>query len=557
MPLKIGLFACELLYPDMPPHLGMCLFVNDLRQAGADVQPYLVHISETHRIPAIAEKEGFDLVAMESIFPLQAVRRIKQELGRTPVLVGGVNALTLFLHSPVEYAVVGPGRRAFLALVDALSGAGSLDSVPGLFHRVPGGKVDHSGIEGPWDVHGEVLPYHPEFRWTYVGPGHRGDVSLKLPAVVPEFGCHYARPSSQNELFSDLPPHPILGDPSLLPRAREALERQISNGSRGCSFCVFRNQETSVLPVDQTVALVLEQVRHLREVWRTNDIYIQSENPFRFLEPLVEQLLSLGLRPDLLTVRTTPALLVRHRERLERCIARLAADGGRLQIMQLGFESFVQRHLDLFNKGTTVEVNIEACRILRALHRRFGPEVVEGFRGHGLILLHPWSTLEDLRENLEIIDREAPFLRHAISVGSRLTLYNEFTPIFRKAMADRLVRRSTTGFGWDFRFRDPRMEALPPLTGRLTDSVARLAGATGPGEEDRFKRISLASQFELMASAAEWIGMNGLDRIPADREELPGDLLDTVQRVARRWIETSGGSHPGGPPPGNGEGSTT
>lgn len=557
MPLKIGLFACELLYPDMPPHLGMCLFVNDLRRAGVDVRPYLVHVSEIRRIPAIADKERFDLVAMESTFPLQAVRRVKQELGRTPVLVGGVNALTLFLHSPVEYAVAGPGRRAFLALVEALSGKGSLDRVPGLFHRVPGGKVDHSGHEGSWDVRGEVLPYRPEFRWNYIGPGRRGDVSLKLPAVVPEFGCHYARPSSSNELFKDLPPHPILGDPSLLPRAREALARQISGGSRGCSFCVFRNQETSVLPVDETVDLVLGQVRYLRETWRTNDVYLQSENPFRFLEPLVSRLLEQGLEPGLVTIRTTPALLVRHRELLERCIARLAAEGGRLQIMQLGFESFVQCHLDLFNKGTTVATNIEACRILSAMHRRFGPQVVQGFRGHGLILLHPWTTLEELLENLAVIDREAPFLRSAISVGSRLTLYNEFTPIFRKAMAERLVRRSTAGFGWDFRFRDPRMEALLSLVGRLTDQVARLAGASGPGDADRFKRVSMASQFDLMRTAAEWIEEHGLDTIPPETGELPEELLGTVKQVARHWIETGGGPTADEPWPDNEGGSTT
>ena len=141
MPLRIGLFACELLYPDTPPHLGMCLFVNDLRESGAEVHPFLVNIAEAGRIPFIAREHKLDLVAMESIFPLQAVRRIKEGLGKTPLVLGGVNALTLFLHSPAEFAIVGPGRRAMAALVKALTGEGSLGQVPGLFHRVTGGKL--------------------------------------------------------------------------------------------------------------------------------------------------------------------------------------------------------------------------------------------------------------------------------------------------------------------------------------------------------------------------------------------------------------------------------
>ncbi len=543
MPLKIGLFACELLYPDTPPHLGMCLFVNDLRDAGVECHPYLVNIAEAERIPSIAREKQLDLVALESIFPLQAVRRIKGELGKTPMLLGGVNALTLFLHSPAEYAVVGPGRRAILALVSALCGKGTLDQVPGLFHRVPGGKVDHSGIDGVWDVRAEILPYRPEFRWTYVGPGRSRGVSLKLPAVVPEFGCHYARPAAQNELFRNLPPHPVLNDPSLLPRARQALTRQIETGSRGCSFCVFRNQETRLLPVDETVDLVLEQALHLREQWKTSDVYIQSENPFRFLEPLVNKAIDQGVAPARLYIRSTPALLVRHRELLERCITRLSATGGRMQIMQLGFESFVQRHLDIFNKGATVEENIEACRILRGLHQRFGPQAVEGYRGHGLILLHPWCRLEELRENLEIIEQEAPFLRTAISVGSRLTLYNEFTPIFRKAMADGLVRRSTAGFGWDFRFEDPRMEVLVPLTGRMAGALATLVRGRKPGDEDLVRRASTRSQFQLMTAAADWIEENSADTMKARAENLPDALQEVVDRIGNQWSDTAGTLH--------------
>lgn len=540
MPLKIGLFACELLYPDTPPHLGMCLFINDLRDAGVEVHPYLVNIAQADRIPDLAREQELDLVAMESIFPLQAVRQIKKALGETPMLLGGVNALTLFLHSPAEYAVVGPGRRAMLALVNALSGKGSLDQVPGLFHRVPGGKVDHSGIDGDWDVKAEILPYRPDFRWTYVGPKRSRQVSLKLPAVVPEFGCHYARPSAKNELYQNLPPHPVLQDPSLLPRAREALARQIEAGSRGCSFCVFRNQETRVLPVNETVDLVLEQANHLRTQWKTNDLYIQSENPFRFLEPLVEKAIAEGIPPHRLYIRSTPALLVRHRELVERCIVQLVAVGAKLQIMQLGFESFVQRHLDIFNKGATVEDNIEACRILQHLHQRFGPQAVEGFRGHGLILLHPWCSLEELLENLATIEREAPFLRTAISVGSRLTLYNEFTPIFRKAMAERLVRRSTSGFGWDFRFEDPRMEAMLPLSVGMSESLLNLLQEHRPGDEDLARRASTGAQFELMGAAARFLLENGADKIGAERGELPDPLRQTVERIGNQWAGING-----------------
>ena len=65
-----------------------------------------------------------------------------------------------------------------------------------------------------------------------------------------------------------------------------------------------------------------------------------------------------------------------------------------LEFLIVGIESFVQRQLDFFNKRVTVEENIKAIKIIQEKNL----DVFFGF-----ILLDPYSTIEEVIENLTVL----------------------------------------------------------------------------------------------------------------------------------------------------------
>jgi len=77
-----------------------------------------------------------------------------------------------------------------------------------------------------------------------------------------------------------------------------------------------------------------------------------------------------------------------------------------------------------------------------------------------MILLHPWTTLAGLRDNLSAVREDAPFLQEDLAPTSRLALYSEVLPLFWKAQDDGLVEPSDEEFGWQWRFSDPHVDEL-------------------------------------------------------------------------------------------------
>ncbi|HWN82841.1 MAG TPA: hypothetical protein VNM87_12140, partial [Candidatus Udaeobacter sp.] len=193
MPLRIGFFQFELSHPNNAPHIGMCLIAPDLIQDGHELEAYLVGARSVPELTRLIQDRGYDLIGLDSIFPIDVVNLIKDTFPDLPMVVGGVNALALFLSSAADLAVVGPGRRAIRALAQVVAAPEgdlprwpldpeTLRSIPNLFFRLgrhqpadAGGPsdptargalsreavsrpIDHSGVIRRWDVEEEVLP---------------------------------------------------------------------------------------------------------------------------------------------------------------------------------------------------------------------------------------------------------------------------------------------------------------------------------------------------------------------------------------------------------------
>src|SRR5262249_21083530 len=133
---------------------------------------------------------------------------------------------------------------------------------------------------------------------------------------------------------------------------------------------------------------------------------------------------------------------------------------------------------DLFNKGVTVEENVRALEVLRAIKRDFG-DACDTMHGHGMIFLTPLATLEDLRENLRMMKLHAPEMLRLLSFGSRLTLYSEIQPLYQLLDRMGLVVPSDEEFGFTYRFRDPRIDDFLAGDRWLVEAVTRAIAASG------------------------------------------------------------------------------
>jgi len=508
MTFRIGLFQFELSHPNNAPHMGSCLIAPDLIADGHEVDACLVGC---HHVPDLLrriDERGYNLIGLDSIFPINVVNQIKDAFPRLPLVVGGVNALALFLASTADLAVVGPGRRAMRALAGTLAAGTSLSAVPNLFFRIgehparresgegisagevtggedPGGAaarpIDHSGTTRRWDVREEVLPYEPHLDWDYLGTGRDPAAGRHLLSVVPEFGCPYMEdalvlPEFEAIEAGESAGH-LLDHLRLSPRAEAAMQPFVEN-TRGCSFCVFRFQDFTIMDAERTVDIVLTQIRHLHRITGARDFSLQTENPFRILRLLVTRLQAEGPAVERIAIRTFASVLLAKADEFRRVLEVARAGGMQLVLQQVGFENFDQRHLDIFNKGISVEENLRAARLLSELKHEFA-DTIEPFTGHGLILFDPWTTIEDLDRNVRAIEQDAPFLMPAVGINSKLVFYDPFNPIYRKARKEGLVVPSSHDYGWDFRFADSRTTDFVQMVLALERRLHRRLAAAG------------------------------------------------------------------------------
>jgi radical SAM superfamily enzyme YgiQ (UPF0313 family) len=512
MPLRIGFFQFELSHPNNAPHIGMCLIAPDLVADGHEVEAYLVGVRSVPDLVRLLADRRYDLVGIDSIFPIDVVNELKDTFPDLPLVVGGVNALALFLSSAADLAVVGPGRRAIRALAASLAAAKAagvapdIRSVPNLFFRVgphdpqaAGGDgvgrgalavaavarpIDHSGTIRKWDVEEEVLPYAPLLEWGYLGSGRDPGAGRRLLSLVPEFGCPYQEDALAMPSFAGVErgesPAALLAHLDLRPRAVEAMRPFLANNG-GCSFCVFRFQDYTLIDVERTVDILLVQVRELQARVGVRDFSLQTENPFRLLRPFLSRLVHDGIPVERLAIRTIATILLAKVDEFRRALAIAQEHGIQIVLQQIGFENFDQEHLDLFNKGITVAENRRAARLLSELKAEFG-DAIEPFSGHGLILFDPWTTLESLERNIAAIEADAPYLKPAIGLQSKLVFYDPFNPIFRRARNDGLVVPSPHDYGWDFRFADPRTTDFVQMCLALERHLAKRVGDRAGGE---------------------------------------------------------------------------
>ena len=462
----------------------MCLYASDLTDCGHSVSCALVHPSALD--DAAREYAGnCDLLVLDSIFPFALVRRLVESIGAITV-VGGHNALQHALRGENDITLVGPGRAALRNLAAAFDEGRALRGLPGTWFRRKDGVIDCGPLLSPPSVHDELLPFTPNMDWRYFGPPRAPESNLRIPSVIAEFGCVYNRSALDDGGFY-ANTRPRLPDLPLSEAAEHAIQTQFIASEGGCTFCTLRYMPHTT--TGSAIELLMVQARTLLTMG-ARGLSLQSEHPLPYLPAFLSALSDepqLAKRCEELHIRTIPWLLLRNREALEQAIRSCDELGIRLHLGQVGFEAFDDTSLGVFHKGISAADNRTAARMLGELSESYVGRF-NGIDGHGLVLLHPWSSPASLKTNLDALTNDAPWLLSSVRPESRIELYCEWTPLFWKAWDEGLVIEAPNRFGWDFQFADPLcaelVAAWSSILGSMgdkgrTQGAAVLAGILG------------------------------------------------------------------------------
>jgi len=454
------------------PHLSMALLHSDLKsRSDVDVHPARVGLDNTAAGLDFLEEGRFDLVVMDCRFPVVFPSQIKERLPGALVVVGGLGFYNMLTKGRSDFAITGPGRTALSRLIDMLTGrAGArIEDVPNLFCWIdrptsgvgPGeGPIDYSGLDCGYDLNREIEPFTPDFDFPLVGMETQQELIqagvMAPPAVVAEFGCpHKGFAMARGLPRPDLEPVEAI----FTERGRKKIMGIMDERWKGgCSFCVY--QKAPILSVSNTVDTLMSQVEYLQASQGFTSFSVQSEEPFRFLIPFMERLVASDLAVDQLFIRGRAASFHRRRAKLEQALDLARESSITLAGWQIGYESFCQPQLDLYNKGTAAEENLSVVQFTRELARLNPQQYLNLTTTHGMILFNPWTTFEMLKEDFEVIRRYMPErLVHSPVIGSTLELFDPFLPLYQKIRMEGLLRKNDTGTD-DFRMADPTMEVL-------------------------------------------------------------------------------------------------
>ena len=494
------------------------------RAVDADVSAQLVRWLVEHRIDLVVADRilaGEPFVQWKAQCPASRMLLLPPPEGMGRVMAGDAAIAHALYQRRRESGEIGDEvRRAFaLWLASGIASPTDVD-IPGLSPVRDG--VTEPPLRPLIEVSGgPPLDYQPVVEHEVIAAA--GGVAI-TPAPYTVFGnggCPYSRDVTQAKPYRDLP----TGELSELLR-------------KGCAFCTMGG-DYDKRSDEETVASVLRQVAYLTEhLPKPHAFVLTDQHPLRYLPRLLARAAERGVRDVTWLLETRADWLVEHRAALAESIVIAERTDTRLELFLVGFESFSDDDLELFNKGTTRDGLLAAARLVRELAhahpRTFG---FSRERGHSLILFHPWTSPRRL------LDSGDALRTHGLSdffhdiTRNRLRLYPRL-PIAALARAHGLAAEGwegdaasrtahAKGYSVDipWRFADPRAMVA-------YEACRRLRGALG-NETEISQLLAVARWAEQLDQPRVVHGVRGAARRRARRAG------DVHRRAARQIARTT------------------
>lgn len=299
---------------------------------------------------------------------------------------------------------------------------------------------------------GELPRYAPNVAPVYVTPEARP----KAPSfpITGNIGCPYQTDARTNPIFEGID----------IPR----------EFGRGCGFCTTGNHY-EYKPKDEALDWALIQLRYLRtHAPDLQTLVLRDQNPFYYLTELVETAERENLGPFTLLIESRADWWLQNSGRFVRALEAAKRSSIKLAPFLVGIENFSQPELDRFNKGASAETLIKFLGALHRWHADYPTAIDLSHAAFGFIMFTPWTTLDDLRTNLECIRQTGMDRFRGHLLLSRVRLYPD-TALYWLAKRDgfliddyaRPEDDASARYGYlpakPYRFRDPKVARIAEL----------------------------------------------------------------------------------------------
>lgn len=535
-----------------------CLAAGELRALGHRADVFEVYLdredAETSalRLDAVVaaiDDGGYGLVVFEHVWQPSLIRRISA--------LGAVVLLT-----EPDAAIVAPpllrlrhltnNRQPLLDLVAALADGSDLLQLRNLTVESERGEVRHSLLEQAHPQVADALrPFCPivDVRKIGVEQARDGSIPPQRKSLDTNKGCPFSAPVRENPRFTDL----------ALPDAGVTLA--------GCSFC-FMGGDYQALTWRETVRIHCEQIAYYQRELAghtgrgLDEVVLRDQHAIRYLPHLLREAIARGLPPLGILVPGRGDAILRYGDALREAAEIAAGTGFWFTIYLIGFESFSDDQLELYNKGVRAEDYAQALVGLRDLHHTH-PETFRlyAYGSSSFILWNPWTTLDDVLLTTRFAREHAVgALAHGIG-DTRLRLYRNL-PLWHRAAADGLLdddgdddavltdagsRHTGYAAATPWRYRDGRVAYAEALAARLLrhasveEAIGVLETAVGwaarrwPSARPALGREALEASDddrEIEAIANAWVALRSLWRPQHSKRLEPGDLQQQTTRKA-------------------------
>ena len=342
--------------------------------------------------------------------------------------------------SPYHYINTGSSEEVLEALV---RGGVGIDpkTVPGLQYRDESGALKQAPGDPPRSsVHDEKWKLRPNFNRISINPEEGANNPTLVVYGNP--GCPYRRSIKETEFWQGV-----------------ELDAERTN-TKGCSFCNINLAEDYKF-VKGIATDVAEQIFNIQSSDVDSELVVLlDQDPFPFLPDVFRLLNEAKAKRVHLLIQARADLFLLRKDAFIESLD-LAREGGHgLTPFLVGIENFHQPTLDVYNKGVTVEMNIDVLNFLREVGDQY-PDVYDPSHvSPGFILWHPWVTFESLRVNVDAIhDFGLSEFRGQVAL-SKIRLYPDI-PFYWRAKSDGLLVESYADIGLDSASRYGYPEEAP------------------------------------------------------------------------------------------------
>lgn len=395
---------------------------NDLVLTGLGGTPEHDQATEARLADLLA---AYDPIVYERVWDPDVIHRLRRALpGR--VFIGLRGEHLLLDAAPADFFCDDP-KRALVSFLQWLRGT-RLNPPAGIKARAAAvhglqGWVD---IEDAEDVAPSSSAFAPNLRPLIVNPEDLPE--SRTFSILGNAGCPYQADARLNPLY-----------------AGAKIPAQFG---RGCAFCTTGNHYDA-RPNDETAQSVFTQIRYVRQQAPELDrLVLKDQNPFGYLTEVVQRCEAEQVTEFTLLLETRAEWFLRNAGRFATALESAGRGGVRIAPYLVGIENFSQAELDRFNKGIRAETNIEFLETLWAWKDRYGDALDLSHAAFGFILFSPWTTLADLRINLDAIRRTRFDRLRGSVLLSRARLYPD-TALYYLAERDGLLAEEFESAGAD------------------------------------------------------------------------------------------------------------